>query len=175
MTEPQTNARRGFLKVVFGACSAGIAAAVAVPGVAYLLDPLIRHTKAVGGFFSLGSVKDLRTDTPTAVPVIGELVDQWMRAPEQMLGTVWLRKGKDDGVVALSAECPHLGCRVNYDEAKKNFQCPCHNSAFSLDGTVLYGPCARAMDTLEAKVEGGQVKVRFQRFQTQIKEKIEVG
>ncbi|MEZ4255916.1 MAG: Rieske (2Fe-2S) protein [Polyangiales bacterium] len=84
----------------------------------------------------------------------------------------WLRK-KGDAVEALSAECPHLGCRVGYDESKKNFVCPCHESAFDLEGKVLYGPSPRAMDTLEARVNDGVVEVKFQRFQPQIKDKVE--
>ena len=98
---------------------------------------------------------------------MGEQVDAWTKADNVRLGMVWLRK-KGDKVLALNAECPHLGCKVGYDAEKKHFACPCHESAFSLDGERLGGPAPRAMDPLESRLVGGQVEVRFVRFRAQV-------
>ncbi|MCS6914893.1 MAG: Rieske (2Fe-2S) protein [Myxococcales bacterium] len=48
-------------------------------------------------------------------------------------GTAW---------VALSDVCPHLGCKVRWDEAAGGFLCPCHAGLFSKEGKALRGPPA---------------------------------
>jgi Rieske Fe-S protein len=40
----------------------------------------------------------------------------------------------------LSPVCPHLGCYVNWNEAEKSWDCPCHGSRFSPEGKLLNGP-----------------------------------
>ena len=36
------------------------------------------------------------------------------------------------GFVALSDVCPHLGCKVHWEEGNKRFVCPCHDGVFDL-------------------------------------------
>lgn len=40
----------------------------------------------------------------------------------------------------LSPVCPHLGCYVNWNEAEKSWDCPCHGSRFDPKGKLLNGP-----------------------------------
>jgi Rieske Fe-S protein len=48
-------------------------------------------------------------------------------------------------VHAMSGVCTHLGCIVKFNEAEKTWDCPCHGSRFSLDGSVIDGPATRAL------------------------------
>lgn len=51
----------------------------------------------------------------------------------------------DNTLRAFSAVCPHLGCIVHWNNDEKSFDCPCHGSRFSTDGTVINGPAKRGL------------------------------
>ena len=174
MRSEASRTRRSFLNTLVVAGSAVIGLALGIPGVAYVIDPLLRGGGKKGRWIRVATLESVGEDHPVAVPVLGEQVDGWTRQPNVRLGMVWLRK-KGDHVVALTAECPHLGCKVGYDSGKKRYGCPCHDSAFSLDGHATGGPAPRGMDPLEVRVQGDQVEVRFTRFRAQVKERVEVG
>lgn len=167
--------RRRFLGLLVGVGSLVGGAVLAVPGVAYLADPWIRRAKGRRGWRVLGDLGRVRSDAPIAVDVVGDEVDAWTRSPARRLGTVWLRRSRGGEVIALSAECPHFGCKIGFDARAKHFACPCHKSSFDLDGKVLSGPSPRPMDTLEARAAAGKVEVRFVRFRNQVPDKTEVG
>jgi Rieske Fe-S protein len=49
---------------------------------------------------------------------------------------------RDDGgaLHERSAVCTHLGCIVGWNAAERSWDCPCHGSRFTPEGTVLNGP-----------------------------------
>jgi menaquinol-cytochrome c reductase iron-sulfur subunit len=175
MSMDASKSRRDFFGWIVALGSAAIGGLLMVPGAAYVLDPVLRSTGKKGRWIRVAELASLSKDQPVAAPVIGEQVDAWTKAPAVRLGTVWLRVLGEDKVAAWNAECPHLGCKVAFAADKARFGCPCHDSSFSLDGSVLGGPAPRGMDALEARVQNGHVEVRFARFRAQIKERIEVG
>jgi cytochrome b6-f complex iron-sulfur subunit len=64
-----------------------------------------------------------------------------------------------DALVAVGAVCPHEGCDVEWDR-QEQFTCPCHNSIFALDGTVVQGPANKPLPLFEAKIEGNDILVK---------------
>jgi len=56
------------------------------------------------------------------------------------------------GFLAFSAVCPHLRCIVNWNEAGRKFECPCHGAKFNLNGEVLEGPPPRALDLFKLQI-----------------------
>lgn len=52
----------------------------------------------------------------------------------------------DDGVLhRVSANCTHMGCRVQWNPLAGSWDCPCHGSRFAPDGKVLCGPATQAL------------------------------
>ncbi|MCP4900576.1 MAG: Rieske (2Fe-2S) protein [bacterium] len=74
-------------------------------------------------------------------------------------GKFYLVRLTDGGFLALSRECTHLGCTVPWIEEEDRFVCPCHASAFTVEGEVLSPPAPRPLDALPVRIENGIVKV----------------
>ncbi|OKJ94495.1 [Fe-S]-binding protein [Streptomyces sp. CB03234] len=55
-------------------------------------------------------------------------------------------RDEDGAVHAVSARCTHLGCIVHFNDAERNWECPCHGSRFATDGTVVQGPANRPLE-----------------------------
>lgn len=49
-------------------------------------------------------------------------------------------KDKENKVHAVSAVCTHMKGIVNWNNAEKTWDCPCHGSRFTIDGDVIDGP-----------------------------------
>ncbi|CAN5611417.1 hypothetical protein BH23PLA1_BH23PLA1_43800 [soil metagenome] len=154
--------------------------ALAVPGVAYLLTPLRRREEADAEFHPLARLGELPVGVPKSFAVIEARQDAWVKYPPEPVGSVWLirtAEGSDPPVLAFTAECPHLGCAINLSGDARSFLCPCHTSAFTLEGDRLNKIPPRGMDALEvAPIEDPSnseslVQVKFQRFRTMIEEK----
>jgi cytochrome b6-f complex iron-sulfur subunit len=56
------------------------------------------------------------------------------------------------GVFAISTVCTHLGCIVK--ASGTGFDCPCHGSGFTKDGTVRKGPAPKPLPWLKITKNG---------------------
>ena len=164
--------RRGFFAKASAALLGGLViAGPLAAGVAAFLDPLRRKT-GKGEFLRVATLDALPADGgPRRFPVIAVRRDAWNRYPPEPIGAVFLRRvNTPDKVEAFNVTCPHLGCSVAFNAPRDIFQCPCHSSAFALDGAVMSGPSPRGMDTLACEIRDGQgvaeVWVKFENFYT---------
>jgi len=175
-------ARRGFL-CKFSAVLAGAVAAL-VPlasGLAVFWDPVRRgRRQGQAGeprFLPIATVAAVPDDgVPRQFPVIADVSNAWTRAPESRIGAVYLRRKPGASTVeAFSAICPHAGCFVAYTPGDNAYHCPCHTSAFTVDGQVIApSPSPRGLDTLETKVtDRGEILVAYVNFYSGRHEKIE--
>jgi Rieske Fe-S protein len=173
--------RRNFFKKVLAALIGGVVVTVpAAAGLLVFLDPLRRRGKAAGaagadaagGFTDVAPLSAIPADgAPRRFQVLAARTDAWNRHPAAPVGAVYLKRDKDapDNVVAFNVVCPHAGCAVEPAEGG-SFFCPCHNSAFHPDGSIVEGKCVspRGLDALEVDpdaLKAGRVSVKFQNFQ----------
>ena len=177
-TEPPDPERRDFVKKACAVCL-GTAAVVipAVAGLTVLTDPLRRKT-AAGEKMLITSLDSLPADgTPQKFAVMADRVDAWTKFPNAPVGAIYLRRTGEKSVEAVNVVCPHAGCFVDFRSDKRDFFCPCHNSAFSLDGKISdpRSPSPRGLDSLEAEIRNEkEIWVQFQNFLTGHAEKVPV-
>ena len=56
----------------------------------------------------------------------------------------------------FSARCTHAGCKVSAISGG-TIGCPCHGSAFALDGSVTKGPAKRPLEAKSVRVQGDSI------------------
>jgi cytochrome b6-f complex iron-sulfur subunit len=143
MSEAKQNGatRRDFLNIAWGAAGALVLGEAAFIGLRFLAPRRIEGE--FGGIFNVGSADDFPPGSVTPVEA----------------GRFYLVRLQDGGLMAMYRRCTHLGCAVPYDPASGKFVCPCHGSAFTLEGDVLNPPAARPLDLFALVIEDGQVIV----------------
>jgi cytochrome b6-f complex iron-sulfur subunit len=96
-----------------------------------------------------------------ATPVDIALTDLPVGASKQITyaGAPALVMRSQDGVLALSLVCTHLGCIVQWDNAKKQFHCPCHDGKFDEFGDVIAGPPPLPLERLPVKMLADKIVV----------------
>lgn len=144
--------RRSFFAILTG----GLAMLAPIgAGVWSFLSPLFR--KAESPQVRVALLDQVPDDgKPYFFPVVTDRQDAWTRYQAQKVGAVYLtRQPGEEKPVAFTAKCPHAGCAVGYSANEQKFKCPCHTSAFNLDGTRVNGDeevAPRDMDTLAVEL-----------------------
>ena len=169
--------RRRFLEVATLALGGAVGLVLSVPLVRYFLFPVGRKVvSSPEAPIDVCALTAVPTDgTPVQVAVIADAqLDAWTVRERVAVGSAWLRRDEQGKVIALSGQCPHLGCSIGYDGDGKRFRCPCHKSAFTPSGERESGPSKRGLDPLPVEVVDGRVKLKFLRFRPDVAERIEV-
>ena len=154
--------RRSFLLAMFAVSGTIVGALLAIPLFRFATYPL-RKNESETAWSDVGLAADFASlTTPVAKTITLERRDAWQTTSSQT--AVYVLPAKAGLLRILSPICPHLGCSVRWEDEQGKFICPCHAGSFTADGERIAGPPPRSMDTLEAKVEDGMLKVRYQYF-----------
>ncbi len=135
--------RRSFLKWLWIALGG-----IIVCELFWLVYTMIRpdaatRTQEEKKILALGQATQYQSGTVTAVPA----------------GKLYLARTVEGGFLAMGRECTHLGCTIYWDKMEQRFNCPCHGSAFALNGGVIKSPATRPLDLYHVFIENGIVKV----------------
>jgi len=166
MAHDAGNDRRRFLGRLGGVAALGLAAGcgkkadddAVAPPMEELGDPNVN---------AAGEAAPGPIDTGTAAPAASGPVDL---GPESELGDGQAKSGQLDGkpvvvinvggeIKAFSAVCTHKECTVAWNADAKQFQCPCHQSAFDVAGKPTGGPATEPLASVPVKVEAGEIVV----------------
>jgi menaquinol-cytochrome c reductase iron-sulfur subunit len=137
-----------------------LAAALGIPALAAWVSPALREETQ--DWVPVGSLTDPGPGQPDLSPVgvpiatsFTRLVqDAYLSAQPQPVAVFIVNHG-DEKFTIFDNRCTHLGCPFNWDEAKGEYVCPCHNGLFDEQGRVTGGPPPRPLDRYAYKVEDG--------------------
>ncbi len=177
--DPVPTPRRNFLAIASSIVIGGlITLTPVVAGLGFFLNPLIRRRANfkggdTEGFLAVTKLTDLPNDgTPLRFVLRADKIDAWNIFKNETIGSIYLRKMPGDQIIAFTDTCPHLGCKVDYQEGKQSFLCPCHASAFELDGKPTNKIPPRGLDVLDCKTDqDGRVWVKYEDFQGGVEDK----
>ncbi len=156
--EGESMTRRTAFTVSVAALGGAAGLAVALPAIGFALAPLFEEegdTWQTVGPVELFDAETYRSVVITAVPDIGEAGKT----------TAYVRRGSEDlsedenGYVAISTRCAHLGCPVRFVQAAGNFICPCHGGVYGFQGEVIGGPPVRPLDRFQTRVTDRIVEI----------------
>lgn len=151
---PETT-RRGFFEAAIYGMMGLISLVLAAPAAVYLLTPA--KAKKGEAWADAGDIAKLTPNSPVELVFRRRRFDGWRETVEK--GAAWVVKQDENGVVAFSPSCTHLGCAYHWDSQNNDFLCPCHNSIFSIDGKVVSGPAPRPLDRYDTKLEGTRLMI----------------
>jgi len=93
------------------------------------LDTAVQFVK--GSLERPGTLDDLQLDEGGIVQVDGKKVGAY--------------RDLDNECHLVSTRCTHMGCTVNWNDAERSWDCPCHGSRFDTKGNVLEGPATQPL------------------------------
>ena len=62
-------------------------------------------------------------------------------------------RDRTGSLIAFSPRCQHMGCTVNWNDAEKTWDCPCHGSRYNVGGEVIHGPATKSLAKIELRGE----------------------
>ena len=143
--------RRKFLGGLASAC--GVAGGL-VPASAWAQGPLSPD---------LNRVLPLRlTDFPALAQAGGSI----MLTYDAGATVLYIIRGAGNAVYVMDPTCPHAGCTVDkYDPLSAQTSCPCHGSAFAIDGSLTSGPAREGLRAYPSRFSQGVLEVELPDFE----------
>lgn len=113
-----------------------------------------------GGVMSVwSSLRSVNVGEPRRIVALGEIgvrESYLFRYPTDEDPAILVRP-EAETILAFSQKCTHLGCVVFWAPEDRNFECPCHEGFFNLEGEPIAGPPERPLGRIELEVRDGDV------------------
>ncbi len=155
---PEVVTRRRFFELLSIGLGFICTAILSVPLVGFVVAPLFR--KAPPAWLPVGKVNDFEVGKTVTVTFDDPSPLPWAGITAKT--SAWLRRESDQGFIAFSANCTHLGCPVRWMADAELFMCPCHGGAYYKDGSVAAGPPPHPLTRFEVRVVDNEVQLKSQ-------------
>ena len=146
--------RRRFLSWLNVAAGAVIGGIVAVPAIAYLLEPIIAGPPDV--WEDLGPVTDFPVGETKLVSIADVGSVPW--SGQTATTGVYVRQETQGTFIVWAENCTHLGCPLNWIATARIFECPCHGGVFYANGNVAAGPPPAPMFRHEVRIQNDHLQ-----------------
>lgn len=100
-----------------------------------------------------------KTSPSGAAPAAGEVLAKTADVPlgtAKMVANMLITQPEPGVFKAFVPRCTHAGCRLTVANGK-SIDCPCHGSAFALDGSVTKGPASQPLTPVIVTVRDGSI------------------
>lgn len=78
--------------------------------------------------------------------------------PDGNFYPIIINRGAGNVFFALNSECRHASCVVDaFDPDEQGLRCPCHQSLYGIDGSLLQGPAERPLKTYPIDYDGADL------------------
>lgn len=158
--EKTDKGRRSFLKKITFGMGGLIGAFLSVPIIDAVLEPVVGNRKKE--WRKVGSSSDFKVGEMKHVKFRNASTYDWSKKIEE--SEAYIRRNKDNELIAFKVNCSHLGCPVRWQEGPQLFLCPCHGGSFYADGRRAAGPPNRPLYQYEVRENAGVVELRTGRI-----------
>jgi len=152
--------RRKFMEVAIYTIGGTIAAASSVALATFAVGPSFKKEKGKWIPVEIETAEDNNAGFQRVV-LEYEAKDGWLTSTERTLA--YVKRTKENKIIAISADCTHLGCIVTWDEDQNIFKCPCHDGRYDPDGKVIAGPPPAPLYRHKTKIEDDRIFVSTQK------------
>jgi cytochrome b6-f complex iron-sulfur subunit len=153
--ESPSMSRRQLLNFLTGAVVASTVSVALYPVVKYFIPP---SESSEGGAII---AKDILGNPIPASQILAEPVGTRALVAGLAGEPTYLIVQKDGMIdpVGIVDNCTHLGCTFPWNGTDQEFQCPCHGSRYSADGSVLRGPAPLPLKLVNVAVKENAILI----------------
>lgn len=146
--DPRRLSRRQFGLLGTQVAGAVVAILLGIPIVGFILSPLFRGQPT--SWQKVGDIADVPDAEPTKF-VIAFPQGAWTDA--KVNAAVYVVK-QNNSYTILSNVCSHMQCPVHWDDALRQFLCPCHGGLYDITGKNIGGPPPKPLPQYVHRIEG---------------------
>lgn len=155
LTSAELTRRRFFERLSIG-LGALCGAALAIPGIGFVLAPLFRKSPEL--WRGVGKLADFKVGETVNVTFLDPSPLPWAGVTAKT--AAWLRRLNETEFIAFAVNCSHLGCPVRWMPDANLFMCPCHGGVYYNDGRVAAGPPPQPLTRYPVRIENGEVQLQ---------------
>ena len=136
--------RRLFINTLLSLSGLAVVGGIVYPIFKYLMPP--KNPGSIPGEVEVGPVEKFAKGTGT--------IFRFGNKPGMLIRTM------EGAFIAISAECTHLSCTVEYRPDRKDIYCACHAGIYDLNGKNIAGPPPKPLEKFHVEEKDGKVLVR---------------